>query len=126
MNYLAIKYLHIACAALSGSLFLLRGVWMLRDSAMLNQRWVKTLPHVIDTALLASALIMVFRSHQYPLAEGWLTAKLIALIAYIGLGAVALKRGKSKATRTGALIAALLVFLYIVMVALTRRAMVFG
>jgi uncharacterized membrane protein SirB2 len=126
VNYLAIKQLHIACAALSGSLFLLRGVWMLHESAKLDQRWVKILPHVIDTVLLASALIMVFRSHQYSFVEGWLTAKLIALIAYIALGSVALKRGKNKATRTGALIAALLVFGYIVVVALTRRATVFG
>jgi uncharacterized membrane protein SirB2 len=126
VNYLAIKYLHITSVALSGSFFLLRGFWMLRESDMLQQRWVKVLPHIIDTLLLSSALIMVFWSAQYPFVQPWLTAKLIALIAYIGLGTVALKRGKTKAVRTWAWVAALATFAYIVAVALTRRAMIFS
>src|SRR3954469_25391588 len=83
VSYLAIKHLHITCVALSGSSFLLRGVWMLRESIMLQQRWVKVLPHVIDTLLLASALVLVFQSGQYPFVQPWLTAKVLALIVYI-------------------------------------------
>lgn len=123
MGYLAIKHLHMTCAALSGSFFLVRGVWMLRDSAMLKQRWVRIAPHVIDTVLLASALVMVVWSGQYPFVQGWLTAKVLALIAYILLGTVALKRGRTKGTRTVAFVAALLVFAYIVKVALTRQVL---
>lgn len=126
VSYLAIKYFHITCAALSGSFFLLRGIWMLRESDMLRQRSVKVLPHVIDTLLLASALVMVFWSGQYPFVQPWLTAKVVALIVYIALGTVALKRGKTKAVRTWALVAALATFGYIVMVALTRQAMMFA
>ncbi|WP_230412047.1 SirB2 family protein [Undibacterium hunanense] len=121
VSYLAIKHLHMTCAALSGSLFLLRGIWMLRSSAMLTRRWVKVLPHVIDTVLLASALTMVFWSGQYPFRQDWLTAKLLALILYIVLGSIALKRGKTPAIRAVALLAALLVFAYILSVALTRQ-----
>ncbi|KIF82093.1 SirB2 family protein [Noviherbaspirillum autotrophicum] len=123
MGYLAIKHLHMTCAALSGSFFLVRGVWMLRDSAMLKQRWVRIAPHVIDTVLLVSALVMVVWSGQYPFVQGWLTAKVLALIAYILLGTVALKRGRTKGTRTVAFVAALLVFAYIVKVALTRQVL---
>lgn len=123
MGYLAIKHLHMTCAALSGSLFLVRGIWMLRDSAMLKQRWVRIAPHLIDTILLVSALTMVVWSGQYPFVQNWLTAKVLALIAYILLGTVALKRGKTKGVRTTAFIAALLVFAYIVKVALTRQAL---
>lgn len=126
MNYLAIKHFHVTCAALSGSLFLLRGCWMLLDSPALQQRWVRIAPHIIDTLLLASALIMVFWSGQYPFVQNWLTAKLIALIAYIVLGTIALKRGKTKAVRVGAFISALLVFAYIVGVAVTRQATIVG
>jgi uncharacterized membrane protein SirB2 len=126
MNYFAIKHLHVTCAALSGSLFLLRGFWMLQRPALLQQRWVKTAPHLIDTLLLASALTMVFLSGQYPFVQPWLTAKVLALIAYIVLGSIALKRGKSREIRAAAFIAALLVFAYIVGVALTRRVLVFA
>jgi len=97
MNYLAFKHFHMLCAASSGSLFLLRGVWMLGDSPMLARRWVKVLPHVVDTLLLASALVMVIWSAQYPFVQGWLTAKLVALLAYIVLGTIALKRGENEA-----------------------------
>ena len=126
MDYLALKYFHMACAALSGSLFVLRGIWMLRDSAMLQRRWVRIAPHVVDTLLLASALILVIWSRQYPFVQNWLTAKIIALIVYIALGAIALKRGRNKTVRVCAFIAALAVFAYIGLVAMTKQALVFA
>ena len=121
MSYLAIKHLHMTCAALSGSFFFIRGIWMLRDSPRLQQRWVKTVPHIIDTVLLGSALTMAVWSSQYPFVQNWLTAKLLALVAYILLGTIALKRGKTKTVRTIAFVAALAVFAYIVKVAITRQ-----
>lgn len=108
-------------AGLSISLFILRGIWMLRESPRLRERWVRIVPHVIDTVLLASAIAMVIISHQYPGQQPWLTAKVIALFAYIGLGTVALKRGRTRRTRILAWLAALLVFAYIVATALTRN-----
>ena len=125
MDYSAIKQLHIACAALSGSLFLLRGIWMLRDSSMLQRRWVRVVPHVVDTLLLTSAIFLVVFSGQYPFAQGWLTAKVLALLVYIVLGIVALRLGRSKALRGWAFIAALAVFAYIGSVAMTKHAFVF-
>ena len=123
MNYLVVKHLHITLAVTSGSFFLLRGIWMLLDSSMLQRRWVKVVPHVVDTLLLTTALILVFWSGQYPFVQAWLTAKVVALIVYIGLGTMALKRGRTKAARVRALLAALGVFAYIVAVALTRQVM---
>jgi uncharacterized membrane protein SirB2 len=123
MNYyIAIKHLHVTFAALSGIFFLLRGLLMLADSPLLLRRWIRMAPHVVDTALLASALALVFLSGQYPFVQAWLTAKLIALVAYIVLGSIALKRGKTKGVRAFALFAALATFAYIVAVALTRQA----
>lgn len=123
MDYLTVKHVHITCATLSGSLFFLRGIWMWQDSAMLQKKWIRITPHLIDTILLASALTMVFWSRQYPFVEAWLTAKVLALLLYIGLGTVALKRGKTKSVRIRTWIAALAVFSYIVAVALTKQAL---
>lgn len=50
-----------------------------------------------------------------------MTAKGIALVIYIGLGTVALKRGRTRRSRIAAWIAAQVVFLYIVTVAVTRN-----
>lgn len=125
MDYLLVKHVHMTCAALSGGFFLVRGVWMLADSALLQQRWVKTLPHLIDTLLLLSAITLAVLSAQYPLTHGWLTAKILALLAYIVLGSIALKRGRSKASRTVAFAAALLSFGYIVSVAISKDPLPF-
>ena len=121
MDYVSIKFVHIGCVAISYALFVLRGIWMLRESALLQQRWVKIAPHAVDTLLLASAIALALISRQYPLAHGWLTAKVAGLLLYIGLGTLALKRGKTRRTRMAAWLAAQAVFFYIVAVALTRR-----
>lgn len=116
-----LKLIHMSCAALTISFFILRGIWMLRDSPQLQRRWVRTLPHVIDTLLLSSAVLLAFGIHQAPWSHPWLAAKLSALLAYIGLGTVALKRGRTKSIRAAAWLAAIAVFAYIVAVALSRQ-----
>lgn len=121
MSFLALKYLHLTCVALSGLGFCLRGWWMLSESPMLRHRLVKTLPHLVDTLLLGSALAMAWLSSQYPFAQGWLTAKFFGLLAYIVFGTFALKRGKTKGMRAMFFGMALLSYAYIVSVALTRN-----
>lgn len=120
MDYFFLKHLHMGFAGLSGGFFLLRGVWMLADSPLLHKRWVRTLPHVVDTILLSSAVALAVWSSQYPFVQGWLTAKVLALLAYIVLGTIALKRGRTRTIRVSAWIAAQLVFFYIVAVAITH------
>jgi uncharacterized membrane protein SirB2 len=126
MTYLAIKHFHILCAILSGSLFLLRGGWMVAGETLLEQRSWRVMPHVIDTLFLASALVMMFWSAQYPFVQSWLTAKVLALECYIVLGAFALKRAKTYSGRVRAFVAALAVFAYIVSVAITKQPLPFS
>lgn len=121
MSYLLLKHLHVTAVVLSGAGFFLRGLLMLRESPHLQARWMRVLPHVVDTVLLASAITMAVMSAQYPFVHGWLTAKLAGLLTYILCGMVALRRGRTKAVRAAFFIAALLAFAYIVSVALTRN-----
>ncbi|MFZ0107581.1 MAG: SirB2 family protein [Thiobacillus sp.] len=115
--YALIKHLHLATIVITLALFVLRGVWMMMDSPRLQARWARIVPHINDTLLLASGIALAVLMQQYPLVHGWLTAKLFALIAYIVLGTLALRRGKTKAQRVTAWIAALLVFGYMLAVA---------
>ncbi|MEI7613806.1 MAG: SirB2 family protein [Betaproteobacteria bacterium] len=127
MLYPALKHLHLTCVALSGLGFALRGWWMMTDSPRLAQRWVRIVPHGVDTVLLGSAIAMTVISSQYPFAQGWLTAKVVGLVAYVLCGTMALKRGKTKAIRVGFFVAALLILAWIVSVALSRSPFgVFG
>jgi uncharacterized membrane protein SirB2 len=121
MTYLVLKYLHVACVVLSGLGFSLRGWWMLNDSPQLKTPLARVVPHVIDSVLLGSALLMAWQSSQYPFAQGWLTAKFFGLLAYILCGTMALKRARTKGRRVAFLVLALLSYAYIVGVALTRN-----
>ncbi|MCL5060931.1 MAG: SirB2 family protein [Candidatus Thermoplasmatota archaeon] len=120
MAYSLLKQLHLTTIALTLALFVLRGAWMMADSPRLRARWVRIVPHVNDSLLLASGIALAVLIRQYPLVHGWLTAKLFALILYIVLGTVALKRGKTRGRRIAAWVAALLVFGYMVAVAVAH------
>jgi len=118
MSFLVLKTLHVSCAIISYTLFLLRGIWSLKGSPVQRQRWVKIVPHVVDTLLLVSAIALAFSIRQFPFMDAWLTAKVLGLLLYIGLGFVALKYGKNRTQRVSAWLAAQAVFAYIVLVAI--------
>ena len=121
MAYPIALYIHMTCVGISISLFTLRGLWMLLDHPLLAHRIVKVAPHIIDSALLGSAIYLAININQYPFIDNWLTAKLIALFVYIGLGIIALGRGKTKRIRLVALVLAVLTFVYIVSIASTHN-----
>ena len=119
--YFAIKHLHVTCVVLSATGFLLRGLWMITGNPLLQHRLTRVLPHVVDSVLLLSAITLAVMIQQYPFAAGWVTAKVAGLLAYILLGTVALKRGRTMRIRVAAFVAALLVYAWIVSVALTKN-----
>ena len=124
-TYLLLKHLHVTCVVLSITGFFLRGIWMLKDSPLLDRLWVRVVPHVNDTLLLAAAVGLSVVQQQYPFVHGWVTAKVLGLLAYIGFGMFALRRGRRKALRAGFWLAALASFAYIVSVALTKNPLGF-
>lgn len=121
MSYIAVKHLHVTAVTLSFALFFLRGIWMMLESPLLQKRWVKVLPHVIDTLLLVAGITAAVMIRQSPFVADWLTAKVFGLIAYIILGTLALKRGRTRGRRIGFWFAALATFGYIVAVAFAKN-----
>ena len=105
--YLALRHVHIACAVLTIALFVLRGGLMIAESRWLQTPVVRYLPHVIDTVLLSTALMLLGIVHQYPFVHGWLTVKVVLLVVYIVLGSIAIKRGRTRPVRIAAFVAAL-------------------
>ena len=121
----AVKLVHMTCAALSFSGFFVRGWWMLQQSPRLQQRWVKILPHTVDSALLISAIVLAAGYHLSPLQHPWLATKILALLLYIGLGMIALRFGRSLRSRALAWVLALLTFTHIVGAAITKSPLGF-
>jgi uncharacterized membrane protein SirB2 len=115
-----IKSIHVGSVGLSIAGFVARGVLMLRGSRLLEARFVRVAPHVVDTVLLASALWLCWLLREYPFVDGWLSAKVLGLAAYIALGTIALKRGRSRRVRAAAFAAALAAVAYVVTVAIAH------
>ncbi len=115
-----LKHLHITSVAASYVLFFLRGIWSLRASYIMRSRWVKIVPHAVDTVLLGSAIALAWQMGISPFSAPWLLAKIIALLAYIGLGFVAIDFARTYRVRLGTWIAAQAVFFYVVAVAVTK------
>ena len=116
---------HVTCAVLSVGGFVLRGTWMMLDHPLRRARLVRVLPHLVDTLLLVAALTLAALTAQWPFAVPWLTAKLLALLLYIGFGLIALRFGRTPFERATAFGAALVCVAYIVAVALTRQVLPF-
>jgi uncharacterized membrane protein SirB2 len=120
MDYATLKLVHQSAVALSAAGFVVRGVGMCLRAPWLRARVVRIAPHAVDTVLLASAIGLAWTLQLNPLSTPWLAAKIVALLAYIALGLVALRPGRSQAVRIAAWIGALAVLGYIIWVALTR------
>ncbi len=118
-----IKTIHVVCALLSITGFFIRGIWMLQGSALLNQRLVKIAPHIVDTLLLASAVMLAVGMQLSPMQQPWLMAKIIALVVYIAAGLVALRFGRTRVVRAVAWVFSLLTFGYIVSVAVSKSVL---
>lgn len=117
--YPLLKHLHMTLAVISILLFIYRWALAINEHPLLQRRWLKILPHVNDTLLLLAGILLAVTLQMSPGSQPWLMAKIIALVIYIGLGAMALKRPDRK-QKVIAGIAALLVFNYIMGVAISK------
>ena len=122
LEYGLLKLIHQTAAALSVTGFFARGLGDFVNARWAGTRTARTLPHLVDTVLLLSALALAFQLRLSPLAAPWLAAKIVGLIVYIVLGMIALGAGRPLRMRAVAWIAALLVFGYIVSVAISKNA----
>jgi uncharacterized membrane protein SirB2 len=115
--YPQIKWVHIGAVIFSGALFALRGTGVLAGARWPMWAPLRHLTYAVDTVLLTAALMLATLLHQYPFVHGWLTTKVLLLVAYIVLGTFALKRARSARARAVCFVAALLVYLFIVSIA---------
>lgn len=118
--YAEIRYLHVAAVIASGALFFVRGLALFAGFGWPLAGPARRLSHVVDTILLAAALMLTVVVGQYPFADAWLTAKVALLAVYVGLGVAAFWRGRTRAVRIACWLLALAVYGFIVSVARTH------
>ncbi len=125
MSVELLKTIHMVCALLSISGFIGRGVLLATASPLMDRRWIKVVPHLVDTVLLGTAIAMVVGLGISVWSTPWLLAKIAALIVYIGLGFVVMRLGRSRRVRVAAWCLAIVVFGYIVAVAMSKNPLPF-
>lgn len=108
MVYIAFKHFHLTTVGLSVLLLIVRYGLLMVDYPLSRQRWLKIVPHIIDTLLLASGIGLCVILHQYPWVMGWLAEKLILVVAYIVCGLFTIKLAHTKRGKTIAFVAALI------------------
>jgi uncharacterized membrane protein SirB2 len=123
--YEIVKHIHLTAIVLSVVLFLLRFVLNVMQSSMLQKKWLKILPHIVDTLLLVSAATLCVILKQYPFVDAWVTEKLLALVMYIFMVTLALKLGRTGFMRAIGLIGAVSWIAYAGMVAVSKQPILF-
>lgn len=105
--YLPLRHAHLTLVALSLALFAARGLGVLAGARWPQARAPRIGSMAIDTVLLATGAALWQLLGLNPVVQTWLGAKLALLLAYIVLGSIALKRGRTPAQRAFAYVAAL-------------------
>ena len=123
--YMALKHSHMLFALLSVLLLIVRFALLTKGSALLQTKFLKIVPHVVDTLLLLSAISLMMTLSQYPISTPWLTDKVVGVAAYILMGVVALK-GRTPMLRIMAFLGALGWLSLVVRVAITKTPVLFG
>lgn len=118
-----IKILHLTFVLLSISSFVGRVFLAEKQPEMLEQKWIKIGPHIVNSILLITGFTLVFQGSWLSGEYGWIIAKLIALLGYVGLGIIAIKSQDD--LRWKAFAGAIACFVYIAVVAVTKNAFIF-
>lgn len=125
MDYSAIKLIHQTAVTLSIGGFFVRGAASLAAADWVSSRAAKTVPHLVDSVLLLSALTLAWMLRVTPDQSPWLLAKIVGLVLYVALGVVALRPGRPPAVRATAWVGALVVVAWIVSVAILKSPLGF-
>lgn len=105
--YVPLRQAHLTLVSLSLALFAARGAGVLAGARWPAGRWPRLGSMAIDTALLATGAALWQLLGLNPAVQTWLGTKLLLLLAYIVLGSIALRRGRTPAARALAYVAAL-------------------
>lgn len=126
MEYIILKLLHMLFATISISAFSYRGMLAIRQPGRQQQGWLRVVPHINDTLLLVTAILLVIQTGYNPLQQTWLATKITLLIVYIALGLVTLRFAKNKMTRIISYSLAIATFLWIIAIAVSKSPLVFA
>ena len=118
-----IKTFHLLFILISIISFVGRVILSETYPSLLQKKVVNIAPHIINTLLIISGVALIFQGGWLSISYGWIIAKIVALLIYIGLGIITLKQRGTN--RWLAFIGAMACLVYIGIVAVTKNAFFF-
>jgi uncharacterized membrane protein SirB2 len=116
-------FIHVFFVFCSFTSFVTRVLLLEFKPELLQTKFLKISPHVIDTFLLTSGVSVVGRGDWIELGEyTWIISKFIVLLVYIGLGVLTMRSIGIK--RWLSFTAALSCYGYILSVAVTKQGFI--
>jgi len=119
--YEHLKWLHVGLVTLSITGFVLRWTASMHGAAWMRARWVRIVPHVLDTLLLASGVTLALQWNASAWL-GWLGAKMLGLLAYIAFGTAAMKPSLSRQGKVIAFLFAMSAAAWMISAAILKSA----
>ena len=89
--YPLLKNSHLLLVAISIPFFVARGGSKIMGLNWQSQKWAKVSPHIIDTLLLLTGILLMFATSFFPIEQNWLTSKMVFLVGYILFGIKAMR-----------------------------------
>ncbi|GLO61602.1 hypothetical protein MACH09_21100 [Vibrio sp. MACH09] len=126
--YLALKNIHLLSIALSAILLSVRFALVMANSQLIDKKFIKIAPHVVDTVLLLTGIGLIISLGFIPFTAGteWFTQKVTCILAYFALGFFALKMAKNKLLRIFAFFGALGWLVMAANIAMTKTSSLMG
>lgn len=118
-----IKSIHIFFVLFSLFSFISRVILSEIKPAVLQKKWLKIAPHVLDTLLIISGIVLVIKGQWLSAQYDWLIVKLVILVFYVAFGIITMHSFGRK--RWIAFTAALGCFSYIMVVAISKTPLFF-
>jgi uncharacterized membrane protein SirB2 len=119
-----VKEFHVALAFITVAGFVARAALAMADNQLRNTKFVRIAPHVIDTLLLVFGITLAVQLSLSPVSNGWLMAKIVGLLAYIGFGVLTM-RARSTPLRLLGFVGAIASVGYIFAVAYSKQVVPF-
>lgn len=89
---------------------------------LLQNKLIKIAPHIIDTILLISGIILVIQGNWLEGEYGWIISKFILLLGYVGFGVMAMRL--KGINRWVGFVAAIICFIAIFITAITKNGFI--
>lgn len=117
------KHIHLLFVLLVVVTYLYRVYLAERQPEKLQHKCMKLTPHALAGLLLLSGVALTIQGDWFSIAYGWIVAKLILMLVFIGLGLVTIKSEGN--LRWKAFAGSLLVLFLIVKIAVAKQVFFF-